>query len=104
MALRAISGAMGLSQGLVGPEALMQCVHSRLHQVPVTWIQRAEKRRKGATGACTAPGSLTIKGRLTRLDMDGSLFPLLLFDTTRLRRGSLAAEYIGAGKPNVTTA
>ena len=51
MASRATSGAMGLSQGSSGPEALMQWVHSRLHQVPVIWIQSAERRRKGATGA-----------------------------------------------------
>ena len=69
MASRATSGAMGLSQGSSGPEALMQWVHSRLHQVPVIWIQSAERRRKGTTGACPAPGSLLSKGRLIRLDI-----------------------------------
>ena len=41
----------------------MQWAHSRLHQVPVIWIQSAERRRKGTTGACPAPGSFTTQGQ-----------------------------------------
>src|SRR5215510_1371708 len=50
MADRATSVRNGLSHGSRGPELLMQWVHSRLHHVPVIWIQSVEKRRNGATG------------------------------------------------------
>ena len=41
----------------MGPEALIQWVHLRLHQVPVIWIQSVVRRRKGAVGAVAASTS-----------------------------------------------
>src|SRR5574342_771180 len=104
MASRARSGAMGFSHGSAGPEELMQWVHSRLHQAPVIWIQSAERRRKGAAGACPAAGSLVNRGRLIRLDIGAGSYTLPLSDATWARRGSLAAEYDGRRGRIVTTA
>src|SRR2546428_6990886 len=41
------AAAMGASHGSRGPLALRQCVHCRLHQVPVTWIHTADRPRSG---------------------------------------------------------
>src|SRR6266852_9304314 len=64
MARRATSGRMGLSHGSPGPLALMQWTHSRLHHVPVIWIQSVERRRKGARGASAGGAVQLITGRL----------------------------------------
>jgi len=42
---------MRFSHASFGPEVLKQWLHVRLHRVPVTWIQRMPRCRKGARGA-----------------------------------------------------
>ena len=51
MACRTTAGLSGRSHGSSGPLAFRQCVHARLHQVPVIWIQRFPSPTKGAIGA-----------------------------------------------------
>src|SRR5215470_8716876 len=64
MARRVISGLIGFSQGSPGALALRQWTHSRLHQVPVIWIHKVEKRRKGTRGASAGGAVQLITGRL----------------------------------------
>src|SRR5215467_11120122 len=102
MADSATSVRSGRSHGSRGPELLMQCRYSRLHHVPVIWIQSVEKRRKGAAGAVPAPGAVT-RGRLMRprsredaLGDEGGHDPVRgVHDLADLEIGGHAADDVG---------
>src|SRR5262245_16331011 len=101
MADRATSVRNGLSHGSRGPELLMQWVHSRLHHVPVIWIQSVEKRRNGATGAAPMPeatvrAKLMGRSREDALGDEGGYDPVgRVHDLADLEVGSHAADDVG---------